>query len=55
MMTTFTHLLAFALGVVIAGAYARRQIAEIKRRDVSPRQVPSVPHSIEDALRRAGC
>ncbi len=55
MIAIITHLLAFAVGVVIAGAYARCQIVKIKRDDLSFRMAPVVPHSVEDAIRRAGC
>ena len=55
MITVITHVLAFGVGVVIAGAYARRQIVKIKRDDLSFRMAPVVAHSVEDAIRRAGC
>jgi hypothetical protein len=50
-----THLLAVAVGAIGAGAYARSQIVKIKRDDLSFRMAPIVPHSVEDAIRRAGC
>lgn len=49
-----THLLAVAIGAVCTWAYARIKIAEIKRDDLSFRMAPTVTHSIEDAIRRAG-
>lgn len=55
MMAVVTHLLAFAIGIIACGAYARRQIVKIKRDDLSFRMAPIVPHSVEDAARRAGC
>lgn len=54
MMLFVTHLLALAVGVIVAGAYARRQIAKIQRDDLSFRMAPVIPHSIEDAARRVG-
>lgn len=53
-MTIVTHLLAFAVGIIVCGAYARRQITKIKRDDLSFRMAPVIHHSVEDAIRRAG-
>jgi hypothetical protein len=51
-------LLSFMAGVccgLIPGiAYARREIAKIKRDDLSFRMAPVISNSVEDAIRRAG-
>ncbi len=54
MMTVVLCLVSFAVGVIVSGAYARRQIVQIQRDDLSFRMAPTIPHSIEDAARRVG-
>ncbi|MER8925812.1 hypothetical protein [Mesorhizobium sp. M0859] len=55
MIWAVTHLVSFAIGAIVAGAYARGQIVKIKRDDLSFRIAPTIPHSLEDVARRAGC
>lgn len=57
MMLVATHFLSLAMGVVIAGAYTRRQVAKRKAKADELRYILAVtiPHSPEDAIRRAGC
>lgn len=54
MMWLVTHLIAVAVGCLIAGAGARYRIRQLQRDDLSFRMAPVIPHSIEDAARRAG-
>ena len=54
MMWLVTHLLAVAVGVVVSRAYSLREIRQLQRDDLSFRMAPVIPHSIEDAARRAG-
>lgn len=54
MMAIVTHLIALALGCLIAWTAARYRIRQIQRDDLSFRMAPTIPHSIEDAARRAG-
>lgn len=54
MTAIVTHLIAVAIGCLIAGAAARYRIRKIQRDDLSFRMAPTIPHSIEDAARRVG-
>lgn len=55
-MTIVTHLISFAIGIIIAGAYARSQIVKIKAEALSlmvPRH--SLTLSTEDIARLVEC
>lgn len=55
-MTFVTHLISFAIGVIIAGAYARGQIVKIQAEALAlivPRHSLTLPP--EDIARRVGC
>jgi hypothetical protein len=56
MVAVVTHLLAFGIGVIVAGAYARRQIVqrEALRRETEFWSRPAVESSPEETTRLWG-
>lgn len=56
MMAVLTHIAAFVAGLIVAAAVASNCVRkrQTDADDVRP-LVPAAPHSLEDAVRRAGC
>lgn len=47
-------IVSFVAGLAVAGAAARYRIRQIKRDDLSFRMATTIPHSVEDDVRRVG-